>query len=141
MPGTRSALASEYVVLSAHLDHIGVGAPVGGDSINNGAMDNASGVPIGNIAANLNLDMFLPIIPLRIARGYGVGESELSGQLERVAKEMGLRSVQFHQAGGAGVVSERRLGTGFNRESNDYRKEDSSFRGFAHEPGAAAAAR
>jgi len=113
MPGTSSGLTSEYVVLWGHLDHIGVGAPVGGDSINNGAMDNASGVAallevarmlhdgsdrprrsilflactgeemgllgskpfagrptvaIGNIAANLNLDMFLPIIPLRIVR-------------------------------------------------------------------------
>lgn len=34
----------EYVVFSAHHDHLGVGAPVNGDSIYNGAMDNASGV-------------------------------------------------------------------------------------------------
>jgi Zn-dependent M28 family amino/carboxypeptidase len=37
-------LSHEYVVLSAHLDHLGVGSPVNGDSIFNGAMDNASGV-------------------------------------------------------------------------------------------------
>jgi Zn-dependent M28 family amino/carboxypeptidase len=37
-------LKNEYVVLSAHLDHIGVTPPVKGDSINNGALDNASGV-------------------------------------------------------------------------------------------------
>lgn len=33
----------EYIVVSAHYDHIGVGAAVNGDSINNGADDNASG--------------------------------------------------------------------------------------------------
>ena len=47
LPGSDPALAKEYVVISAHLDHLGVGAPVGGaggDSIFNGAMDNASGI-------------------------------------------------------------------------------------------------
>jgi len=34
----------EYVVVSAHLDHVGVGEPINGDRIYNGAMDNASGV-------------------------------------------------------------------------------------------------
>jgi Zn-dependent M28 family amino/carboxypeptidase len=34
----------EYVVFSAHHDHLGIGAPVNGDSIYNGALDNASGV-------------------------------------------------------------------------------------------------
>ena len=33
----------EYVALSAHLDHVGVGTPQDGDSIYNGADDNASG--------------------------------------------------------------------------------------------------
>jgi Zn-dependent M28 family amino/carboxypeptidase len=33
----------EYVVYSAHWDHVGIGAPVNGDSIYNGAVDNASG--------------------------------------------------------------------------------------------------
>jgi Zn-dependent M28 family amino/carboxypeptidase len=44
LPGTDPRLKNEYVVLSAHLDHIGVTPPVKGDSINNGALDNASGV-------------------------------------------------------------------------------------------------
>ncbi|WP_309895483.1 M28 family metallopeptidase [Archangium sp.] len=44
LPGSDAALAGEYVVLSAHLDHVGVGEPVKGDRIYNGAMDNASGV-------------------------------------------------------------------------------------------------
>jgi hypothetical protein len=42
-PGTDPALKSQYVVLSAHVDHVGVGQPINGDTIYNGAMDNASG--------------------------------------------------------------------------------------------------
>jgi Zn-dependent M28 family amino/carboxypeptidase len=34
---------NEYVIFSAHYDHIGVGRPVNGDSIYNGANDNAAG--------------------------------------------------------------------------------------------------
>lgn len=41
--GTDPALADQYVVYSAHLDHNGVGAAVNGDSIYNGAYDNAMG--------------------------------------------------------------------------------------------------
>ena len=41
--GTDPDLADEYVVYSAHLDHNGVGAPVDGDEIYNGAYDNAMG--------------------------------------------------------------------------------------------------
>ncbi len=44
LPGADSALRGEYLVLTAHLDHLGVGEPVAGDSIFNGAMDNASGI-------------------------------------------------------------------------------------------------
>jgi hypothetical protein len=44
LPGSDPALAKEYVVLSAHLDHLGVGEPIGGDAVYNGAMDNASGI-------------------------------------------------------------------------------------------------
>lgn len=44
IPGADPALKDQYVVLSAHLDHIGITAPVNGDSINNGALDNASGI-------------------------------------------------------------------------------------------------
>lgn len=42
--GSHPQKANEYVVLSAHLDHIGVGANLTGDRIYNGAMDNASGI-------------------------------------------------------------------------------------------------
>lgn len=34
----------EYIIYSGHWDHLGVGAPIDGDSIYNGAHDNASGV-------------------------------------------------------------------------------------------------
>jgi len=44
IPGTDNILKNEYVVHSAHLDHIGIGKVVNGDSIYNGAHDNASGV-------------------------------------------------------------------------------------------------
>ena len=44
LEGTDPALKQQFVIVSAHLDHLGVGAPVNGDSIYNGAMDNASGV-------------------------------------------------------------------------------------------------
>ena len=44
IPGSDAKLREEYVVHSAHLDHLGIGASVKGDSIYNGAHDNASGV-------------------------------------------------------------------------------------------------
>ena len=43
LPGSDPKLKNEYVVYSAHLDHLGIGAPDKGDRINNGAYDNASG--------------------------------------------------------------------------------------------------
>jgi Zn-dependent M28 family amino/carboxypeptidase len=43
--GSDPKLADEYVIYSAHHDHLGVGEPdASGDKIYNGAMDNASGV-------------------------------------------------------------------------------------------------
>ena len=42
--GRDPGLADSYVVVSAHHDHLGVGPPVDGDAIYNGAIDNASGV-------------------------------------------------------------------------------------------------
>jgi Zn-dependent M28 family amino/carboxypeptidase len=131
--GSDPALAEEYVVLTAHLDHVGVGAPVAGDEIYNGAMDNASGiatlieaatavaaarprrsvafvavtgeekgllgsryyslhptVPKGGIVANVNMDMFLPLYPLRSLTVFGLDESDLTDDVNAVAREMGL---------------------------------------------------
>ena len=42
LPGTD--LQHQYIVCTAHWDHFGIGTPVNGDSIYNGASDNASGV-------------------------------------------------------------------------------------------------
>ncbi len=42
--GSDPKRRDEYVVVSAHLDHVGVGEPINGDRIYNGAMDNASGI-------------------------------------------------------------------------------------------------
>jgi hypothetical protein len=137
IPGSDPALRGESVVLSAHLDHLGIGAPVAGDSIYNGAMDNASGVAalieiaqalrraprpprrsivllavtgeekgllgsrafaarpppaaIGRMVANLNLDMFLPIGPLRSVIAHGIDESDLGDWFRAVADSSGVK--------------------------------------------------
>ncbi|MGB6484154.1 MAG: M28 family metallopeptidase [Candidatus Acidiferrales bacterium] len=44
LEGSDSQLKKQFVIVSAHLDHLGIGAPVNGDDIYNGAMDNAAGV-------------------------------------------------------------------------------------------------
>ncbi len=43
LPGSDPKLKDEYVVLTAHVDHLGIGEPINGDKIYNGAMDNGSG--------------------------------------------------------------------------------------------------
>ena len=134
--GSDPALADEYVVLSAHLDHVGVGAAINGDSIYNGAMDNASGiatliesakvvaaarpkrsvlfvavtaeekgllgsryfslhptVPKANLVANINMDMFLPLFPMKSVMVLGLDESELGDDIRAVAQGLGV-SVQ-----------------------------------------------
>ncbi len=131
--GSDPKLASEFVVLTAHLDHVGVGAPINGDDIYNGAMDNASGIAtlieaasavaaakpkrsvvfvavtaeekglLGSryfalnptvdrdaIVANINMDMFLPLYPLRSLMVLGLDESDLGDDVRAVAQEMGI---------------------------------------------------
>ncbi len=133
VPGTDARLGREYMVLTAHLDHVGVGAPINGDSIYNGAMDNASGVatlleaaaalakspakrsvvfvavtaeekgllgsryyashptvPKEAIVANVNMDMFLPLYPLKTLLVLGLDESDLGADVRAVAESMGL---------------------------------------------------
>ncbi|HSW49153.1 MAG TPA: M28 family peptidase [Bryobacteraceae bacterium] len=46
VPGSDPALGSEAVIFSAHWDHLGIGQAVNGDSIYNGAVDNATGCGI-----------------------------------------------------------------------------------------------
>ncbi len=44
IPGSDPELKEEYLVFTGHHDHLGVTQPVEGDSINNGALDNAAGI-------------------------------------------------------------------------------------------------
>ncbi|MEQ1634238.1 MAG: M20/M25/M40 family metallo-hydrolase, partial [Planctomycetota bacterium] len=44
LPGSDPTLSSEVVVVTAHFDHLGIGAEKRGDAIYNGALDNATGV-------------------------------------------------------------------------------------------------
>lgn len=46
LPGSDAKLAAQNIVFSAHLDHLGIGVPVNGDAIYNGAVDNALGTGI-----------------------------------------------------------------------------------------------
>jgi Zn-dependent M28 family amino/carboxypeptidase len=136
LPGSDPKLKNEYVVLSAHLDHLGVGEPINGDRIYNGAMDNASGSAVlldligaqkksarrlkrsllfvfvtgeekgllgsryftshptvkpGSMIANINIDMFLPIVPLKVLTVYGLGESDLGDMAREVAQQLGVQ--------------------------------------------------
>ncbi len=63
LEGSDPMLASQYVAISAHLDHLGIGAPINGDRIYNGAMDDASGV-----AAVLDIAHRLKTAPVRPRR-------------------------------------------------------------------------
>ncbi|HSY64395.1 MAG TPA: M28 family metallopeptidase [Terriglobales bacterium] len=135
LPGNDPELKNEYVVLSAHIDHLGIGAPINGDSIYNGAMDNASGsallldvagslkkspeklkrsvlfvfvtgeekgllgskyfaahptVDAKSMVADINVDMFLPIVPLKILTVYGLAESDLGDMARQIAESHGI---------------------------------------------------
>jgi hypothetical protein len=59
--GVDPQLRNEFVVLSAHLDHLGIGGAINGDTIYNGAMDNASGVAaMLEVAASLHASAAKP---------------------------------------------------------------------------------
>jgi hypothetical protein len=129
--GSDPKLRDEYVVVSAHLDHLGIGTAVDGDDIYNGAMDDASGiasvieiargfragglrpkrsilfltvtaeeqgelgsiyfahhptVPIRQIVADINMDMYLPLFPLKYLEVQGLDESTLGDDIRAVCK-------------------------------------------------------
>lgn len=135
LEGSDPQLKSEYVVMSAHLDHVGIGREINGDNLYNGAMDDASGVasvieiarlmkasesrpkrsvlfiavtaeekgllgskyfaarptvPFGSIVADINLDMFLPLYPLKVIEVQGLAESSLGDSVRAAAKELGV---------------------------------------------------
>ena len=75
LPGSDPVLKNEYVVYVAHLDHLGIGRPVKGDSIYNGAHDNASGVGINLETARLY--SLLPKAPRRSILFVGVTGEEM----------------------------------------------------------------
>jgi len=136
LPGSDPRLKNEYVVLSAHLDHLGIGEPINGDRIYNGAMDNAAGSAVlldmlaslkkqskklkrsllfvfvtgeekgllgsryftahptvkpGSMIANINIDMFLPIVPLKVLTVYGLAESDMGDAAREVAQSLGVQ--------------------------------------------------
>jgi Zn-dependent M28 family amino/carboxypeptidase len=136
LTGSDPKLKNEYVVLSAHLDHLGVGEPINGDRIYNGAMDNAAGSAVlldlirslkkapakpgrsllfvfvtgeekgllgsryftshptvkpGSMIANINIDMFLPIVPLKVLTVYGLAESDMGDMARDVAQSLGVQ--------------------------------------------------
>ena len=135
LPGSDPKLKDEYVVFSAHLDHLGIGEPIHGDSIYNGAMDNASGVatmldvaallkegrtnlrrsvlfvavtaeekgllgsrffahspPVDHkaLVADINIDMILPLYPLKKLTMFGSDESDLGDDAAAVAQAMSV---------------------------------------------------
>ncbi len=45
-PGSDAGLKDQAVIFSAHWDHLGIGTPVNGDAIYNGAIDNATGCAV-----------------------------------------------------------------------------------------------
>jgi hypothetical protein len=63
LEGSDPALKDQVVVVSAHLDHLGVGEPIAGQSIYRGAMDDASGV-----ASVLEVARQLALAPARPRR-------------------------------------------------------------------------
>jgi aminopeptidase YwaD len=81
LPGSDPKLREQAILLSAHLDHLGIGMPVNGDSIYNGADDDASGV-----TAVLELARFLGSKkdrPQRTVIFVLFGSEETGGQGDR----------------------------------------------------------
>ena len=63
LPGSDAAMKDEYVVLTAHYDHLGIKPNDQGDKVYNGANDNASGV--ASIIESARLISQLPVAPKR----------------------------------------------------------------------------
>ncbi len=138
LDGADPVLKAEYVVLSAHIDHLGIGEPINGDRIYNGAMDDGSGtallldmaenlkahseklrrsilfvivtaeekgllgskyfvahptVEAKSMVADINIDMFLPILPPKALRTQGLNESDLGDWAAAIAKSFGVRPI------------------------------------------------
>jgi Zn-dependent M28 family amino/carboxypeptidase len=48
-------------------------------------------VPISSMVADINTDMFLPIIPIKVLTIYGLAESDLGDRVTKIAEDQGLR--------------------------------------------------
>ncbi len=79
--GTDAEAKDEYLMLSAHWDHLGIGPAVDGDSIYNGAVDNASGTAV------------LLAVARQLARGEPMKRSTLVAFV--TAEESGLLGSEY----------------------------------------------
>ncbi len=78
LPG-KGALAREVVLIGGHYDHFGIGAPVDGDSIYNGAEDNASGTASVLTAAEAFVRSGVRTSRSLVFAGFAAEESGLIG--------------------------------------------------------------
>lgn len=85
VPGSDAKLKDQYVIFTAHWDHLGIGSPVNGDAIYNGAVDNATGCAI--VLELARAWATLPQKPRRSAMFLFV-----------TAEEGGLRGSEFYAA-------------------------------------------
>jgi hypothetical protein len=84
--GSDPSLRNEAVVLGAHFDHLGLGKPVEGDSIYNGADDDASGVATVLAAARaLAKEPPKRTVVVLLTSGEELGVLGTQGYLERPA--------------------------------------------------------
>src|SRR5882672_7897711 len=81
MRGSDPKRRDEFVVVSAHLDHLGIGGAVNGDTIYNGAMDNASGIAaILEVAASLHESNAKPARSILFVAVTGEEKGELGSR-------------------------------------------------------------
>ena len=85
LPG-RGPLASEAVLIGGHYDHFGIGTPVNGDSIYNGAEDNASGTAAVLTAAEAFARSGVHTGRSLVFVGFTAEESGLLGSQAMVAR-------------------------------------------------------
>jgi Zn-dependent M28 family amino/carboxypeptidase len=85
LPG-RGPLASEAVLIGGHYDHFGIGAPVNGDSVYNGAEDNASGTAAVLTAAEAFVRSGVRTGRSLVFMGFTAEESGLLGSQAMVAR-------------------------------------------------------
>ena len=135
LQGSDPALRNEYIVYTAHLDHIGIREGEDGDDIHNGAYDNAAGigaileiargmavldtaprrsvifaavtgeekglqgssffaknppVPIGQLVANINIDMPYLGFPVADIEAFGAEHSTLLAAVTAATTQMGM---------------------------------------------------